>query len=158
LLYKRIFLFKKHFSIGPLLLTLKLEHKKVNSPFYTTLLFSMDFYSIISHKKFSVQVHMTEDGYTIVARHITCGLEAMEARRTASEVELDQEAGGSKRARSGSGEATEPKRPLSSLGGYFVERQEFPGGRDRGRPFGGRFNRGGSWPRRGIHYCGNQYY
>jgi lysophospholipase L1-like esterase len=42
-------------------------------------------------------VHMTEDGYTIVARHIICGLEAMEARRTASEVELDQEAGGSKK-------------------------------------------------------------
>jgi hypothetical protein len=102
-------------------------------------------------------VHMTEDGYTIVVRHITCGLEAMEARRTASEVELDQEAGGSKRDRSGSGEATEPKRPLSSLGGCFVERQEFPRGRGRGRPFGGRFNRGGGWPRRGIHYRGNQY-
>jgi hypothetical protein len=73
-------------------------------------------------------VHLVEEGYAIVARHITCGLEAMEARRLASEVELDQEVGGSKRARSGSGEATEPKRPLSSLGGCFVERQEFPGG------------------------------
>jgi hypothetical protein len=103
-------------------------------------------------------VHMTEDGYAVVAHHITCGLEAMEARRTASETNLDQEAGGMKRARSGSGEATEPKRPLGSLGGCFVERQEFCGGRGRGRPFGGRFSRGGGWPHRGIHYRGNQYY
>jgi hypothetical protein len=103
-------------------------------------------------------VHLTEDGYSVVARHITSGLEAMEARRTASEADLDQEAGGMKRGRSGSGEATEPKRPLGSLGGCFVERQEYSGGRGRGRPFGGRFNRGGGWPRRGNHYRGNQYY
>jgi hypothetical protein len=55
-------------------------------------------------------VHLVDDGYAIVARHITSGLEAMEARRSA---DFDQEVGGSKRARSGSCEATEPKRPAA---------------------------------------------
>jgi hypothetical protein len=105
-------------------------------------------------------VHLVEDGYVAVARHITSGLEAMEARRTASEADYEQDAsGGIKRARSGSREAAEPKRPLSnfSSGGCFVERNEQFGGRGRGRPFGGRFNRGGGWPMRGNHYRGNQY-
>jgi hypothetical protein len=108
-------------------------------------------------------VNLVEEGYEAVARHITSGLEAMETRRSASEADFEQDAGsGIKRARSGSRETEEPKRPLSSQSnisssGCFVERQEHLGGRGRGRPFGGRFHRGGGWPRRGVHYRGNQY-
>jgi hypothetical protein len=51
-------------------------------------------------------VHLVEEGYEAVARHITSGLEAMEARRSASEADFKQDArGGIKRARSGSREA-----------------------------------------------------
>jgi hypothetical protein len=106
-------------------------------------------------------VHLVEDGYVTVGHHIISGLEAMEARRWASESDFDQDVGGSKRANSGSGEAMEPKRPLSSLGNSsscFVERQEHLGGRGRGRSFGGRFPRGRGWPRRGLHLCSNQYF
>jgi hypothetical protein len=96
-------------------------------------------------------VHLTDQGYTIIACHILQGIAGLEARRLPGEDNLDTHSG---MKRAGQGELTGreiPKRQLTSSG-YYVERQEQHRGRGGWRPYGGRLFLGGGWPR-----CGNFY-
>jgi hypothetical protein len=68
-------------------------------------------------------VHLTAQGYAIVARHILQGIVGLEARRLPGDDDLDQ-LPGAKRA--GRGELTGseiPKRQVTNSG-FYVERQE----------------------------------
>jgi hypothetical protein len=99
-------------------------------------------------------VHLTDQGYTIVARHILQGIGGLKARRLPGEDYLDQQPG---IKRAGLGELTGseiPKRQVTNSGCY-VERQEQFRGMGGWRPFGGRPFLGRGWPRRGG--CDNFY-
>jgi hypothetical protein len=96
-------------------------------------------------------VHLTDQGYTIVARHILQGIVGLDARRLLDEDDLDTHQGVKRAGRGELAGSEIPKRQVTSSG-CCVERQEQFRGRGGWRPFGGRPFLGGGWPR-----CGNFY-